>query len=178
MAVQGSIHPTASVDPTARVGRGCRLGAGVRVGADAVVGDGATVLDRTLVGAGSRIDEDAFLGPGCLVTSQGGQAVVGRGATLGAGASVMGGRTVGRYAMVAAGSVAADDVPDYALAVGVPAKRAAWVGRHGARLEAADRDGVRRCPVSGWRYALAEGAMRCLDWPEDRPVPTAEAKAA
>jgi UDP-2-acetamido-3-amino-2,3-dideoxy-glucuronate N-acetyltransferase len=64
------------------------------------------------------------------------------------------------------------EVPDYALMLGVPALRKGWMSRHGHRLRAPDTHGVLRCPESGWRYQeVVPGVLRCLDWPEDQPLP-------
>ncbi len=95
-----------------------------------------------------------------------------RGATIGANATIVCGATLGRYAFIAAGAVVRGDVPDYALMIGVPARRRGWMSRHGHRLGNPDADGVMVCPESGWRYKEVEpGVLRCLDWPEDEPLP-------
>jgi UDP-2-acetamido-3-amino-2,3-dideoxy-glucuronate N-acetyltransferase len=73
--------------------------------------------------------------------------LVKRGATIGANATIVCGHTVGEYAFVAAGAVVTDDVPAYALVVGVPARRIGWMSREGHRL---GPDLV--CPSSGRRY--------------------------
>ena len=85
-----------------------------------------------------------------------------RGATIGANATIVCGATIGRYAFVAAGAVVRGDVPDYALMIGVPARRKGWMSRHGHRLPLPDADGIMRLPgerlaLSGsraWRAAL------------------------
>jgi UDP-2-acetamido-3-amino-2,3-dideoxy-glucuronate N-acetyltransferase len=82
------------------------------------------------------------------------------------------GVTVGRYAFIGAGAVVREDVPDYALLVGVPGVQKGWMSRHGARLPAPDADGLQRCPLSGWRYQETDaGRLVCLDWDEDAPLP-------
>ena len=82
--------------------------------------------------------------------------------------------TIGRYAFVAAGAVVARDVPDYALMVGVPARQAGWMSRHGHRLGKPNSEGVMVCPESGFRYREVEpGRLRCLDLDEDAPLPEA-----
>src|SRR5262249_19256929 len=82
---------------------------------------------------------------------------------------------VGRYAFVAAGAVVTKDVPDYALVSGVPAKRVAWMSRHGHRLCRPDPEGVMRCPESGYRYREVADGIRCLDMADGAPVPAEKA---
>jgi UDP-2-acetamido-3-amino-2,3-dideoxy-glucuronate N-acetyltransferase len=97
-----------------------------------------------------------------------------RGATIGANATIVCGATIGRYAFIGAGAVVRGDVPDYALMLGVPARRRGWMSRHGYRLPAPDAAGLMVCPGSGWRYREEEhGRMRCLDWPEEQALPAA-----
>ena len=78
--------------------------------------------------------------------------LVKRGATLGANSTVVCGSTVGRYALVGAGAVVVTDVPDYALMLGVPARRKGWVCKCGVTLKGA-RDGQEiACPACGSKY--------------------------
>jgi UDP-2-acetamido-3-amino-2,3-dideoxy-glucuronate N-acetyltransferase len=72
---------------------------------------------------------------------------VGRGATIGANATIVCGNSIGEYAMVGAGAVVTTDVPAHALVIGVPARRVGWVSHTGERL---GPDLV--CPASGRRY--------------------------
>ena len=131
---------------------------------------------------GVIIEDDVFLGPSCVFTnvinprsqinrkSEYQQTIVKRGATIGANATIVCGATIGRYAFIGAGAVVRGDVPDYALMLGVPAKRKGWMSRHGHRLPAPVVDGMMRCPESGWRYMEEVGSFSCLDWPEDKPL--------
>ncbi len=97
--------------------------------------------------------------------------LVRRGATIGANATIVCGATIGRYAFIGAGAVVRGDVPDYALMLGVPARRRGWMSRHGHRLPPPDAAGIMVCPESGWRYQEVEpDVLRCLDWPEDTPL--------
>ena len=98
------------------------------------------------------------------------QTIVKRGATIGANATIVCGATIGRYAFIGAGAVVRGDVPDYALMLGVPARQKGWMSRHGVRLQAPGADGAMRCPQSGWRYIVEDDVLRCLDWPEDKPL--------
>jgi len=70
--------------------------------------------------------------------------------------------TIGRWALVAAGSVVIRDVPDFGLVAGVPAKRIGWVGRAGVPLEPAG-DGVWRCPQTGDLYHEADDVLTEAD---------------
>ncbi len=95
-----------------------------------------------------------------------------KGATVGANATIVCGHAIGRYAFVGAGAVVRDDVPDYALVVGVPAVRKGWMSRHGYKLEEPDEDGIMRCPHTGWKYReTAPGIVICLDWSEEKQLP-------
>jgi len=124
-----------------------------------------------------------FCGPSCVftnVTNPRSQIVrhhlyertlVRRGATIGANATIVCGVTLGRYAFVGAGAVVTASVPDYGLVLGVPARQVGWMSRHGHRLENPDAVGVMVCPESAWRYREEKpGVLRCLDWPEDKPL--------
>jgi len=101
-----------------------------------------------------------------------------RGCTIGANATIVCGTTIGRYALVAAGSVVTKDVPDYALMMGNPARRAAWVSRHGQKLGKPDKEGIMTCPESGLRYREeSPGQVRCLDLDEEAPLPAELSKS-
>lgn len=107
---------------------------------------------------GVILDDDVFCGPSCVFTDVVPRAdvshkdefrstVVRRGATIGAHATIVCGRTVGEYAFVAAGAVVASDVPPFALVAGVPARRIGWMSHAGERL---DEDFL--CPRTRRRY--------------------------
>jgi UDP-2-acetamido-3-amino-2,3-dideoxy-glucuronate N-acetyltransferase len=98
--------------------------------------------------------------------------LVRRGASIGANATIVCGSAIGRYAFIGAGAVVVrGHVPDYALMLGVPARRAGWVSRHGHTLVVTEPDGIMRCPESGWRYRLISPAeLRCLDQLEDESL--------
>jgi hypothetical protein len=77
-----------------------------------------------------------------------------------------------RYCFVSAGAVVTKNVPDYAMVMGVPAKRVRWISRHGVPLPEPDADGIMVCPESGYRYKEVEpGVVRCLDLDEEALLP-------
>jgi len=193
------VHPSACVDDLAdigagtrvwhfchvmrgaRVGRGCVLGQNVFVAAGAVVGDRTRIQNNVSVYDGVILEEDVFLGPSCVLTNVKNPRVevprhgrfettrVGRGATIGANATLVCGHTIGRFAFVGAGAVVTRDVPAYALMLGTPARQVGWVGRHGERLTASGPADW-TCPVSGLRYREEGGVLRCPDLAEDAPL--------
>jgi len=165
------------------IGKRCILGQNVHIANDVVIGDNVKIQNNVSVYTGCILEDDVFLGPSCVltnVTNPRSQIVrhhlyeetrIRRGSSIGANATIVCGITIGRYAFVAAGSVVTRDAPDYALMIGVPARRVGWMSRHGFRLSPPDETGVLVCPDSGWRYREVEpGVLRCLDWPEDKPL--------
>ena len=171
----------------ARIGERCVLGQNVFVAGDVTIGDNVKIQNNVSVYAGVELEDDVFCGPSCVFTnvmnprsqivrhSEYQRTLVRRGATIGANATIVCGVTVGRYAFIGAGAVVRSDVPDYALMVGVPAVPRGWMSRHGYRLTARDGAGYWVCPESGWRYEESEaGALHCLDWPEDEPLPAGD----
>lgn len=174
----------------ARIGQRCILGQNCHVGSDVVIGSNVKVQNNVSIYTGTIIEDDVFLGPSSVLTNVTNprsqvnrhslfeRTLLRRGCTIGANATVVCGITVGRYAFVAAGAVVTTDVPDYALMIGVPARQVGWMSRHGHRL-AFDGERSARCPESGFRYLLRDGAVRCLDLDENLPLPSehAEGKA-
>lgn len=176
------------VQSGAHIGRACVLGQNVNVGGDVVIGDNVKIQNNVSVYTGCEIEDDVFLGPSCVLTNVTNprsqvnrrglyeRTLFRRGATVGANATIVCGVTLGRYSFVAAGSVVTQDVPDYALMMGAPARQRGWMSRHGHRLQNPDGDGSMECPETGYRYQLQDGALRCLDLGEDEPLPEEHAE--
>jgi UDP-2-acetamido-3-amino-2,3-dideoxy-glucuronate N-acetyltransferase len=166
------------------IGRRCIFGQNDFIADGVTIGDNVKMQNNVSLYTGTIVEDDVFLGPSCVltnVTNPRSQVLrhdlyekthLRRGATVGANATIVCGITVGRYAFIAAGAVVARDVPDYALMVGVPARQAGWMSRHGHRLGAPDAEGVMTCPESGYRYREIEpGVLKCLDLDEEHPLP-------
>ena len=136
------------------------------------VGDGVKVQNNVSVYDSVTLEDGVFCGPSMVFTnvinpraeierkSEFRPTLVKRGATLGANCTVICGATVGAYAMIGAGAVVRHDVPDFALMVGVPAKRIGWVSHAGERLG----DDL-TCPRTGQRYRLVDGALEAMSDP-------------
>ncbi len=165
----------AHVCAQARIGDGCSLGQGVFVGNDVRIGNRVRVQNHVSIYDAVRLEDDVFCGPSMVFTNvrnpraavsrkdEYKPTVVRRGATLGANCTVVCGHTVGEYAFIAAGAVVTADVPDFALMMGVPARRAGWMSAHGERLDLpATGQGEAACPATGERYRLdGEVLTRC-----------------
>jgi UDP-2-acetamido-3-amino-2,3-dideoxy-glucuronate N-acetyltransferase len=168
----------------ATVGENCNIGQNVFIAANVSIGRNVKIQNNVSLYTGVVLEDDVFCGPSCVFTNvinprsqivrhgEYAPTVVKRGTTIGANATVVCGTTIGRYAFVGAGAVVRSSLPDYALAVGVPAVQKGWMSRHGHRLIDRDGDGCLICPESAWRYnEIKSGVLRCLDWPEDTPLP-------
>lgn len=168
----------------ARIGQNCILGQNVFVANDVIIGNNVKIQNNVSLYTGVELEDDVFCGPSCVFTNVSNprsqvvrhhlyeRTLVRHGATVGANATIVCGATIGCYAFIGAGAVVRGDVPDYALMLGVPAVRKGWMSRHGYRLMDQDVDGRLICPESGWHYREVEsGLLRCLDWPEDEPLP-------
>jgi len=182
------IHETAIVDAGAVIGDGTRvwhwvhISAGARIGRDCSFGQNVFVADRVTIGdnvkvqnnvsiyEGVTLEDDVFCGPSMVFTNvynprsavsrkhEYRPTLVRRGATLGANCTIVCGVTIGRFAFVGAGAVVNRDVPDHALVVGVPARHAGWMSRHGERLDLPlTGTGEAACPQTGERYVLEGG---------------------
>ena len=175
----------------AKIGERCILGQNVNVDGGAVIGNNVKIQNNVSVYTGAVIEDDVFLGPSCVLTNVSNprsqvnrhalyeKTVFKRGCTIGANATIVCGTTIGRYAFVAAGSVVTKDVPDYAMVMGNPARRTAWMSRHGQKLGPPDAQGVMVCPESGLRYREASpGVVRCLDLDEEAPLPPELSKSS
>src|SRR5262249_8490302 len=144
----------------ARIGRGCVLGQNVYVG-NVTIGDDVRIQNNVSVYDGVTLEDHVFCGPSAVFTNvvnprsevsrkhEYRPTRVGRGASIGANATIICGATIGEYAFIAAGAVVRGDVPAYALMIGVPARQRGWMCRCGVRLDAA-----LVCPECGTRYQL------------------------
>jgi len=168
----------------AKIGERCIFGQNVCVAGGVVIGNNVKVQNNVSIYTGAIIEDDVFLGPSCVLTNVTNprsqvvrhslyeKTIFRRGTTVGANATIVCGIELGRYCFIAAGAVVAEDVPDYALMMGVPARQIGWMSRHGHRLPKPDRDGIMVCPESGYRYKeIKKGVVRCLDLDEEASLP-------
>jgi len=172
-----SVWHLAQVREGAVLGAGCIVGRGAYVGTGVVMGENCKLQNYALVYEPARLGNGVFVGPAvCFTNDHYPRAVTPEGtlkrgddweavgvtcldgASIGARSVCVAPVTIGRWALVAAGSVVIEDVPDFALVAGVPARRIGWVGRAGHPL-VGDGAGGWTCPRTGAAYVERDGAL-------------------
>jgi UDP-2-acetamido-3-amino-2,3-dideoxy-glucuronate N-acetyltransferase len=181
------VHESAYVDDGATIGAGtkvwhfCHVLGGAVIGERCSFGQNVVVMNGTRIGnnvkvqnnvsiyEGVELEDDVFCGPSMVFTNvlnprahvsrrhEYQKTLVRRGATIGANATIVCGTTLGEYAFVGAGAVVATDVPDYALMVGVPARRIGWMCQCGERLP---DSGQGTCASCGSTYEPTAAGIR------------------
>lgn len=193
IADSAQIHPTAVVDDPVSIGEHtkiwhfCHVMAGAQIGDNCILGQNVFVASRVIIGNGCRIQNnvslydgielgnDVFLGPSCVFTNvvnpraaisrrdETRTILLGRGATVGANATILAGTKIGCWAFVGAGSVILRDVPDYAVMVGNPARQHGWMSRQGQRLLFDPDSRLATCTATAQTYRLTPAGVELLD---------------
>mgnify|MGYP000184452588 FL=1 len=181
-------HPTAVIDTPCQIGDGtkiwhfshlmpgcvlgenCNIGQNVVISPEVVLGKNVKVQNNVSIYTGVSCDDDVFLGPSCVFTNvlNPRSAVnrrdsylkthVGKGASIGANATIVCGHNIGAFAFIGAGAVVTKEIPAYALVVGNPARQLGWMSEFGQRLNF-DTNGLATCPDSGQQYQLKENRV-------------------
>lgn len=182
------IHPTAIIDDGASIGDGtkiwhfshimpnctigdnCNIGQNVVISPKVILGKNVKVQNNVSIYTGVICDDDVFLGPSMVFTNvinprsavnrqnQYLQTHVGKGATIGANATIVCGHDIGEYAFIGAGAVVTKYVEPYALVVGNPSKQIGWMSEYGHRLEF-NEEGIAICPESNESYVLKDNKV-------------------
>ncbi len=181
-------HETAVIDEGAQIGDGCKiwhfshimtgsvlgencnLGQNVVVSPEVILGRNVKVQNNVSIYTGVICEDDVFLGPSMVFTNvinprsavvrkdEFMATIVGKGASIGANATVVCGNNIGKYAFIGAGAVVIKEVKPYALVVGNPARQVGWMSEFGHRLHF-DEKGLATCPESLERYRLEQGMV-------------------
>ncbi len=161
------------VMPDCIIGENCNIGQNVVVSPEVILGNNVKVQNNISIYTGVTCDDDVFLGPSMVFTNvinprsavnRRGQYMkthVGKGATIGANATIVCGHDIGEYAFIGAGSVVIKTVKPYALVVGNPSKQIGWMSEYGHRLEF-DEKGEAICPESKEKYIFENDMVRKL----------------
>lgn len=180
------IHPTAVIDKTAiiragtkvwhfahvrenaEIGRNCVLGDFVYVGRGVKIGNSVKLENRATVYRGVKIEDKVFVGPHVTFTNDPYprsfstdwkivETLVKEGASIGAGAVVICGVTIGEYALIGAGSVVTKDIPSHAMAYGNPAEVRGFACKCGKKLKEEGKKQnfvLMKCPICGEKYKI------------------------
>ena len=181
-------HPTACIDegctiadgvkiwhfahimPNCVIGENCIVGQNCVVFPEVVLGKNVKVQNNVSIYTGVSCGDDVFLGPSMVFTNvtnprsavvrrgQYSRTHVGKGASIGANATIVCGHDIGEFAFIGAGSVVTKNIPPYSLWVGNPAKQIGWMSEFGHRLNF-DKDGNAVCEESKEKYKLANGRV-------------------
>lgn len=181
-------HPTAVIDEGCTIGEGtkiwhfshimpnctlgekCNIGQNVVISPEVVLGKNVKVQNNVSIYTGVTCEDDVFLGPSMVFTNvinprsavnrkeQYAKTRVGRGASIGANATIVCGHDIGEFAFIGAGAVVTKHVPAFALLVGNPARQTGWMSEYGHKLEFS-RDGLAICPESDQTYRLTDGKV-------------------
>lgn len=129
------------------IGQNCNIGQNVVISSGVILGDNVKVQNNVSVYTGVICQDDVFLGPSCVFTNvinprshvsrkdEYRRTILGKGCSLGANSTIICGNNIGKYAFIGAGSVVTKDIPDYALAIGNPARVVGYMCNCGEKLE-------------------------------------------
>jgi UDP-2-acetamido-3-amino-2,3-dideoxy-glucuronate N-acetyltransferase len=157
--------------PNCNIGEKCNIGQNVVVSPEVILGNNVKVQNNVSIYTGVSCADDVFLGPSMVFTNvinprcainrrnQYAKTHVGKGASIGANATIVCGNDIGEYAFIGAGAVVTKTIPAYALVVGNPAKQIGWVGEYGHRLEF-NENGSAVCWESKQEYKLEENRLK------------------
>lgn len=152
-----------------KIGRNCNIGQNVVISPGVVLGDNVKIQNNVSVYTGVICEDDVFLGPSCVFTNvinprsavirkdEYKETIVKKGASIGANATIVCGNNIGRYAFIGAGAVVTKGVPDYALAVGNPARIIGYVCECGNKLRNMNEKYI--CPVCKKEYKMITGRV-------------------
>ena len=156
------------------LGENCNLGQNVVISPGVVLGKNVKVQNNVSIYTGVTCEDDVFLGPSMVFTnvinprsavnrkSEYARTHVGKGASIGANATIVCGHNIGKFAFIGAGAVVTKHIPDYALVIGNPSRQVGWMSEFGHKLEF-DQLGNASCKESGQQYRIEENIVRRID---------------
>jgi len=153
------------------IGENCNIGQNVVVSPHVILGNNVKIQNNVSIYTGVICEDDVFLGPSMVFTnvinprsavnrkSEYAKTLVKKGASIGANATIICGRTLGEFCFIGAGAVVNKDVKPYSLVVGNPARHIGWMSEFGHRLHF-NENGIAECPESKEKYELKEGEVK------------------
>ena len=153
-----------------KIGENCNIGQNVVISPNVILGNGVKVQNNVSVYTGVICEDDVFLGPSCVFTNvinprsfisrkdEYRSTIIGKGASIGANATIVCGHNIGKYAFVAAGAVVTKDIPDYALVMGNPARIKKYVCECSQEMKWDDNKFT--CPICGKKYEIENEVVK------------------
>jgi UDP-2-acetamido-3-amino-2,3-dideoxy-glucuronate N-acetyltransferase len=184
-----SVHPSAIVDegckigtgtkiwhfshlmPNCTIGQNCNIGQNVVISPGVILGKNVKVQNNVSIYAGVVCEDDVFLGPSCVFTNvlnprsainrrnEYLKTKIGKGATIGANATIICGNDIGRFAFIGAGAVVTKPIFSFALVVGNPARQIGWMSEFGQRLYF-NYENIAICEETNERYQLINNEVK------------------
>ena len=156
-----------------KIGEKCNIGQNVVVSPDVILGNNVKIQNNVSIYTGVICEDDVFLGPSMVFTNITNprsaiirkdmyeKTIVGKGASIGANATIVCGNNIGEFAFIGAGAVITKEVKPYALVVGNPAKQIGWMSEFGHHLKF-NENGEAICPESLEKYKLEDELVKKL----------------
>lgn len=153
------------------IGKNCNIGQNVVISPGVKIGDSVKIQNNVSVYTGVECEEGVFLGPSCVFTNvinprsliekkdQYKKTLLKKGASIGANATIICGNTIGKFALIGAGSVVTKDVKDYEIVVGNPARPIGYACECGERLKKYQNNEY-KCEICGKIYKLEDEFLR------------------
>ena len=132
--------------PNTSIGKNCTIGQNVLIGPNVKIGNKCKIQNNISIYQGVELEDGVFCGPSMVFTNiknprtfierkkEFNKTLVKKGASIGANATILCGNIIGKYALIAAGSIITKNVPNYSLFIGTPAKHSGWVCKCGKVL--------------------------------------------
>jgi UDP-2-acetamido-3-amino-2,3-dideoxy-glucuronate N-acetyltransferase len=158
------------VMPNCKIGDNCNIGQNVVVSPNVILGRNVKIQNNVSIYTGVICEDDVFLGPSMVFTNiinprsavirkdSYVETLVGKGASIGANATIICGNKIGQYSLIGAGTVVTKEVKPYALIVGNPGKQIGWVSEYGHRLNF--KDNLATCEESKQKYELISNEVK------------------
>ena len=154
-----------------KIGENCNIGQNVVVSPEVILGNNVKVQNNVSIYTGVICSDDVFLGPSMVFTNvlnprsavnrkaEFAKTNVGKGASIGANATIICGNDIGEFSFIGAGAVITKKVLPFALVVGNPARQIGWMSESGYKLKF-NNEGIATCEGDGKIYKLENGKVK------------------
>lgn len=154
------------------IGSNCIVGQNVFIADNVIIGNNVKIQNNVSLYDGVVIEDDVFIGPSAVFTNvinprstverkaEFKKTIVKKGSSIGANATIVCGNTIGSFSMIGAGAVVINDVLDYEVIVGNPAKSVGWISEYGCKLDFVNNKAI--CTKTGINYILDNGIVKKL----------------